>query len=151
MKKIKYLSVLLVLGFLFVSCEKQQEKEWKKFYGYTNSEIVGSYSNSYVDDAFDGLTEGLYCHICDDARINITADSDNTMRFAINSAKAALNVSLAGPTVLNENEYMSNFEDGAYELLVRVYTNAKGQVRLHGYVRKNHPSLVNYYFDVIKN
>ena len=68
MKNIKYLSVLLILSFFFVSCEKQpQENEWKKYYGYTNEEIVGSYSFSDVNDAFEGLTENSYCHICEDA------------------------------------------------------------------------------------
>ena len=151
MKNIKYLSVLLILGFLFVSCEKPKEKEWKKYYGYTNSEIIGSYSYSYVDDAFDGLTESLYCHICNDARINITSDSENTVLFTINSAKAELNASLDGNPALNEDDFLITLTDSYYELTAYVYTNASGQIRLHGFVRKYYPNIVNYYFDVIKN
>ena len=152
MKNIKYLSVLLVLGFLFVSCEKEsQEKEWKKHYGYTNAEIIGSYSFSNVADAFDGLSESIYCHVCNDAKITISADTEHTIKFTINSAKAELNASLKGNPALNDDDFKITLIDSPYELTGYVYTNAAGQIRLHGFVRTHNPNVVNYYFDVIKN
>ena len=151
MKRIKFLPVLLMLGVLFVSCEKQQEKEWNRYYGYTNEEIIGLYSYSDVDDAFDGLTENHYCHVCNDARINITADSENTIQFSMNSAKAELNATLKGNPALNDDDFLITLVDYPYELTAYVYTNASGQIRLHGFVRKNNHDRPTYYFDVIKN
>ena len=151
MKKIKILSVLLMLGILFVSCDKEQKSEWERHYGYTNAEITGSYSNSNVADAFDGLTESLYCHICDDARVTITSESENTVQFSIRSTKAELNATLKGNPALNDDDFLITLTDSPYELTAYVYTNAEGQLRLHGFVRAYSPNLVNYYFDVIKN
>lgn len=150
MKSIKILSVLFLLSFFFVSCEEEQNSEWERHYGYANAEIIGSYSYSHISDAFDGLTENVYCHICDDAVITISADSENAIKFDMRSVEGALNVSLVGPAAMNESDLVS-FTDGAYELLAYVKINASGQIRLHGHVKSNNPSLVNYYFDVIKN
>ena len=151
MKNIRILSVLFLLSLFFVSCEEEQNNEWERYYGYTNEEIIGSYSNSNVADAFDGLTESLYCHVCDDARITVTAESENMVRFSVNSAEAALNTSLKGNPALNDDDFLITLVDSPYELTAYVYTNAKGQLRLHGFVRTDYPNLVNYYFDVIKN
>ena len=151
MKKIRILSVLLMLGILFVSCDKEQKNEWERHYGYTNAEITGSYSNSNVDGAFDGLTESLYCHVCNDARITITSESENMVQFSIKSNKAELNASLEGNPSLNDDDFLVTLVDSSYELTAYVYTNASGQIRLHGFVRTYYPGLVNYYFDVIKN
>ncbi len=151
MKHIKILFVLLLLGFVFASCEKEQKNEWNKHYGYTKGEIVGPYSYSNVANAFDGLNNNIYCHICEDAIICIFADSGDKIRFDFKSAKAELNVSLTGPIVLNENDFLINYADGLFHLTAYVYTNAAGQIRLHGFVRRDAGDRDTYYFDVIKN
>ena len=173
MKNIKYLSVLVMLGLLFVSCEKQsQEKEWDKYYGYTNEEIVGSYAFSNVKDAFDGLTENAYCHICEDARINITASSGNTIEFKVNCPNEEFNRTFEGRPCSTDDDFLINMTAPSgsihpeYELTVYVYKNDQGDIRLHGFARHityeihndpngmpvyNIKSKVNYYFDVIKN
>ena len=173
MKNITYLSVLFMLGFLFVSCEKQpQESEWEKYYGYTNEEIVGSYAFSNVKDAFDDLTESSYCHICEDARINITASSGNAIEFNVNCPSDEFNRTFEGRPCFTDDDFLINMTAPSgnahpdYELTVYVYKNAQGKIRLHGFARQityqivNNPdgstvynvkSKVNYYFDVIKN
>ena len=174
MKNIKYLSVLFILGFFFVSCEKQpQENEWKKYYGYTNEEIVGSYSFSDVNDAFDGLTESSYCHICEDARINISATSGRTIEFKVNCPSDEFNRTFDGRPCLTDNSCLINMAAPSgsshpdYELTVYVYKNDKGDIRLSGFARHVTykpvynseteetdyitQSTVNYWFDVIKN
>lgn len=172
-KNIKYLSVLLVLGFLFVSCEKQpQENEWKKYYGYTIEEIVGSYSFSNVADAFDGLTEGTYCHICEDAKVNITATSGSTIEFKLNCPSDEFNRTFEGRPCFTDDDFLINMTAPSgsphpdYELTVYVYKNDKNDIRLHGFARHityqivNNPdgttdynvkTNTNYYFDIIKN
>jgi len=153
MKNIKYLFVLLVMSLLLVSCEKEPKQEWNKYYGYTNEEIIGSYSYSSVENAFDGLTESLYCHICEDAVITITAESESSLRFEINSVNEELNASIKGKPAQNDDGFLVCISDAIhdYELMAYVYTNASDQIRIHGYVRRYYPSIRNYYFDVIKN
>ena len=173
MKNIKYLSVLVVLGLFFVSCEKQsQEKEWDKYYGYPNEEIVGTYAFSNVKDAFDGLTENAYCHICEDAKINITASSGNTIEFKVNCPSDEFNRTFEGRPCLTDDDFLiqmtipSSSPHPDYELTVYVYKNDKGDIRLHGFARHityqidtnsdgtvlyKIKSKINYYFDVIKN
>ena len=173
MKNIKYLSVLLMLSFFFVSCEKQpQESEWEKYYGYTNEDIVGSYSFSNVSSAFDDLTEGTYLHICEDAKINITATSGSTIEFKVNCPSDEFNRTFEGRPCVTDDDFLINMTVPSgnahpdYELTVYVYKNAQGKIRLHGFARHityqivNNPdgstvynvkSKVNYYFDVIKN
>lgn len=171
MKNIKYLSVLLMLSFFFVSCEKQpQESEWEKYYGYTNEEIVGSYSFSNVSDAFESLTEGEYCHICEDAKVNITATSGSTIEFNVNCPSDEFNRTFEGRPCVTDDDFLINMTTSSlsqhqdYKLMVYVFKNEKGDIRLHGYARIikyefNHEteeydipkSNINYWFDVIKN
>ena len=173
MKNIKYLSAMLMLGLLFVSCEKQsQEKEWTKYYGYTNEEIIGSYAFSNIKDAFDGLTESAYCHICEDARINIAARSESTIDFTVNCPSDEFNQTFEGRPCMTDDDFLINMTAPSgsihpkYELTVYVYKNDQGDIRLHGFARHvtyeihndsdgtpvyTIKSKVNYYFDVIKN
>ena len=144
MKKLRLLALLCMLGVFSTSC-KEKQSEWVNFYGYTNQDVVGSYSSSNVVDAFEGLIEGTYCHICRDAEINIT-NSGSKLRFEVKSVGTGLNWSSVGNPCLNDHDFLMQL--GMDDFLATVYTNTANQVRLHGYVRKNH---VNYYFDVIKN
>lgn len=173
MKNIKNLLILIVLGLFLVSCEKQQTKEWNKYYGYTNEEIVGSYSFSNVTNAFDDLTEGTYCHICEDAKVNITATSGSAIEFKINCPSDEFNRTFEGRPCLTVDDFLINMTAPSgsphpdYELTVYVYKNDKGDIRLHGFARHVTykpvynseteetdyipKSYVNYWFDVIKN
>lgn len=172
MKNIKYLSVLLVLGFLFVSCEASKEKEWKKLYGYTNEDIVGAYSFSKVEDAFDALTEGTYCHICNDAQVTISASSASIIQFSVNCPNAGFHKVFEGRPRVNDDDYIINIGGTSlnnhpeYGLTAYVYENEQGDIRIHGYAQHIEwiivvnsygqeeykiKSKTNYYFDVIKN
>ena len=146
MKNIKYLLVLFILSLLFVSCEKQPQKEWTKLYGYTTEEIAGTYAFSNISDAFESLTENAYCHVCEDAKSRPRATDDD---YLINLTYPAIS---SHPT---------------YELTAYVYKNNQGDIRIHGFARHviyetvYNPSTeqndyvpksrINYYFDVIKN
>ena len=69
----------------------------------------------------------------------------------MNSSKAELNATLKGNPALNDDDFLITLVDYPYELTAYVYTNASGQIRLHGFVRKNNHDHPTYYFDVIKN
>ena len=173
MKNIRYLSFFLLLSVLFVSCEKPQENEWTKLYGYTNDDIAGTYVFSNVSDAFEGLTEGAYCHICEDAKIDVTAGSGSTIEFKVNCPSDEFIRTFEGRPCLTDDAFLitmtapSGSSHPDYELRVYVYKNDQGDIRLHGYARRvmydivyNHETEendyipkpnINYWFDVIKN
>jgi hypothetical protein len=172
-KNIKYLLVLFILSLLFVSCEKQPQKEWTKLYGYTAEEIAGTYAFSNISDAFESLTENAYCHVCEDAKIDITAGSANTIEFHVNCPSDEFNRTFEGRPRATDDDYLINLTYPAisshpsYELTAYVYKNHQGDIRIHGFARHviyetvYNPSTeqndyvpksnINYWFDVIKN
>lgn len=151
MKKIQQLSMLLLLGVLLISCKKDQIV-WTKDSGYTMSEILGTYSYSKVDNAFEGLTESPYCHICYDAQITITPSNLGKVKFEFKSSGANFTRNIVGNPNGSSNDFLMCMVDGRYELTATVYTNNANEIRLHGHVRNNsNDSPINYYFDVIKN
>ena len=173
MKHIKLLSVLFLLGVLFVSCKEQsQEQEWKHLKGYTSDDIAGTYSFSKITDAFDGLTPGNGCHLCDDAQVTIMAKSGNIVEISVNCPSVSFSHSFEGRPKVNEDDYLINMgatssnNHPTYGLTAYVYENERGDVRLHGNAQYIEwiiiinsegeqeykiKSKINYYFDVIKN
>lgn len=174
MKRITLL-LMLLLGVLFItSCEKQPaDNEWKRLYGYTVGDIAGTYSFSNITDAFEGLTEGKYSHICKDAQITVTSTSGSTVRFRVNCPSESFNRLFEGKPRVTEDDFLVNMKAPAssvhpsHELTAYVYENEEGEIRLHGFARHilydavynpeteqydyTVKSKTNYYFDVIKN
>lgn len=172
MKKLRFLPLAVLLGFVLVSCNKDSNKEWKQFYGYTVEDIVGTYVYSNVQDAFDGLMESEYSHICEDAQVTITPylNSQTSIEFKVNCPGAGFNKSFTGRPFITEDSFLvkMSLPSGTlypdYELTAHVYQNDKGDIRLNGFARrifyevivvdgethKQVKSVVNYYFDVIK-
>lgn len=168
MKRVVYLSLLLSLCVAFVSCKDQKEsKEWESFYGYTVEDIIGEYGFSNLINAFDGLTESDYCHICDDAEISVVALTNTSVQFNFNCAGLGFDKSFMGRPTLNDNDFLIRmattlqYQSGKlkdYQLTSYVYRNANQDLRLHGYVTENIYEAdtvlldrINYYFDVIKH
>ena len=129
---------------------------------------------SNVSGAFDALTENDFCHICEDAVINMSPylGSNSSIEFNVNCQKANFNKSFTGRPVMNDDNFLISMSMPAtsiypyYEVTAYVYKNDKGNVRLHGFARhiyyenvvvdfdgtehKDVKSMVNYYFDVLK-
>ena len=76
MKKLSVLSLVLFLGFVTVSCNKEKK-------GYTIDDIVGEYTFSNAADAFDGLEADEDIFLCYDAVITITRDGENSVEFSL--------------------------------------------------------------------
>ena len=160
MKQIKISAFFLLLAVMLVGC-KDERKEWNYLYGYTNEDIIGAYHFSNVTDAFDSLIESEYCFLCDDAEITISPYMENRIEFVVKCPDENFHHVFQGMPTYNENECLISMTDNYYSVSAFVYTNAKGQIRLHGFARygipapAENPSAVttcyNYYFDVIKN
>ena len=174
MKKMRFLPLVLVLGVLLFSCKKDETKEWKQFYNFTLEDVMGTYTNSNVTGAFEGLKENDFCHICEDAEVSISPymGSDSSIEFKVYCSKAGFNKTFTGHPVLNSDAFLISMSMPAssiypdFEVTAYVYKNDKGNVRLHGFARhiyyenlvvdfdgtvhKDVKSMVNYYFDVVK-
>lgn len=168
----RFMALLLMVGAMMVACQKDETKEWEKYYGYSLDDIKGTYTFSYVSNAFDGLTENGYSHICQDAEITVTSylNSESSIAFRVTCPNASFNGTFTGRPVMTEDGFLvkmtipSPAEYPDYELTVYVYKNAKGDIRLHGFARhiyyeivvengvnvKRVKSMINYYFDVKK-
>ena len=152
MKKHITLATLLALVVLvFSSCEKKNE--WSNYHGFTDEDIVGTYSWSNIEDVFDGLLESYNCHLCDNAEITITQGTGNLMRFHFENETPNLNVTVEDRSTQDGNDFMVIMEEYPYEVSAYVYKDTKNRIRLHGFVRKQTAEYgsVNYYFDVIKD
>lgn len=158
MKRMKILPLALLFGVVLFSCEKDSTKEWQYKYGFTNSDVIGRYTYSGVPNAFEGLTESEYFHICDDAVVTITQYGLSGLQLDIKCPKAEYTRSFMGQSGTEEDDFLIHLVASTHEVTARVYTNKAGRIRLHGYARKQmyHTATgenywVNYYFDVIKN
>ena len=159
MRKLKFLPLLFVLGIVLFSCEKDSTKEWEYKYGFTVQDIVGQYTYSGIPNAFEGIMESEFMHICQDAIVDITYGGN--MQFHINCPSNAYNRTFTGQPTLDADSFLihmaashSSYSDA---VTAYVYTNKQGRIRLHGYASKpvssplySADSKINYYFDVIK-
>lgn len=150
------LAILIGILFLAVSCNKTPtESEWSRFYGFTQSDIVGHYEANPDESIYQDLpTEGV--EIYDNATIDIVALSGNTISLRV-VIPGVINKSFSG--IVNADEDSSDLVFNNYneDIRMTVYKNAKGQVRFHGRVKhyfyNAEHELVNsnnYGFDVIK-
>lgn len=175
MKNRKLLALLCVLGIFFVSCDKEPKSEWKNYYGFTNEDVIGTYSFSNVSTAFDGV-EGVGRHACPDAEVSIQASTQNPrmLRFTINCPKEEYSRTIEDYATPNEDDFMLRMTTGyihtgdkvkVFVVNAHVLKNEKQEIRLSGFSAINfYKEVVNegatsyiqtdgeyYYFDVIKN
>lgn len=174
----KILALLILFAVALVGC-KDEKKEWNYKYGYTNEDIIGTYSFSNVAKAFEDLEPSAYCNICEDAQIEITAASSWSVKFKINCPDEGYSQTFVGAPTKNPDDCMIRLSSGyqftgggklrAYNVLASVYQNDLQQIRLSGFAATNTYNLVqvpgtdpplydtiadsgyNYYFDIIKN
>ena len=175
MKNCKLLALLCMLGVFLASC-KEPKSEWENFYGYTNEDVIGTYSFSNVSTAFDGV-EGVGRYVCPDAEVSIQASSQNPnmLRFTINCPDEEYTRTIEDYATPNEDDFMLRMSTGyvytgnkirAYNVTAYVLKNEKQELRLHGYAAHNtyvsetsedevttyiQTNGEYYYFDVIKN
>ena len=178
MKRFKLFALLCLLGVSFVSCNDKTKSEWSNYYGYTNNEIVGTYSFSNVSTAFDGV-EGIGRHACPDAEVDIQVSSQNSnmLQFTINCPDEEYSRTIEDYATPNENDFMLRMSSGyihsgsgkvkIYVVNAHVLRNGKQQIRLSGFSALNtYNEIIDsesgtssyvqvdgeyYYFDVIKN
>jgi len=177
-KNITLATLIALFALVFTGCE--EKKEWTNFYGYTNDDIAGEYSYSNISDAFDGLEENEYCHLCPDAEISVIGLNEKTVKFKINCPEAGYSREFVGSPRKFNNDFMVQLTSGyfsragstrlkAYHVTGYVSKNETQDVRIHGFASFNKYKVVypvpsdstlvdtvlvqatNYYFDMIKD
>ena len=178
MKNCKLLALLCLMGIFFTSCKEESKSEWSNFYGYTNADVVGTYSFSNVSTAFDGI-EGIGRHVCVDAEVSIqiSDQNPNMLKFTIECPKEEHERTIEDYATPNEDDFMLRMSTGyihsgsnkvkVYVVNAHVMKNEKNELRLAGFSAVNtYKEITNpesgtlsyeqidgeyYYFDVIKN
>lgn len=177
MKNCKLLALLCLMGVFFASCKEESKSEWKNCYGYTNEDVMGTYSFSNISTAFDGV-EGVGRHACPDAEVSIqpSTQNPNMLRFTINCPDLEYTRTIEDYATPNEDDFMLRMSTGyihsgnkvkVYVVNAHVMKNEKKEIRLAGFSAVNtYKEIFNdesgttsyeqidgeyYYFDVIKN
>jgi hypothetical protein len=154
MKKLSVLGLVLFLGFVTVSCNKEKK-------GYTIDDIVGEYTFSNAADAFEGLEADEFTYLCEDAVITITSDGKNSVDFKLSCPNEEDQAHFNGAPFQNENDSVIRmFYDYGYgkyppseSTVIANISKMDGKIRLQGhhYFYSGTSGLSYfYYFDVLK-
>ena len=164
MKKISLL--LIAFTLLFAACGKDPEKEWGRFYGFVQSDVVGHYEANPDESLYEPLpTEGIVVY--DNATLDVSAVGTAAVSVHI-VIPGKINKTFSGSLDMSDEDRSditlttvinsTNKED----IWMTVYKNNQGQVRFHGRVKRyyyridqeTHQSYLyrsdNWGFDVIK-
>lgn len=178
MKRICLVAFCACVILSFVSCS-DTKKSWENFYSYTSADIIGNYSFSNEKDAFASLTEGTYCHICEDAEISIQPNRNQSVEVTVKCSNDNFEQTFRGAPSSTPDDYRmdlstrmtpsGNGRYKSYTFSAVVMKDDLNRVRLHGSASLNiwkyeddtistphndgmilHSS-TKYYFDIIKD
>ncbi len=146
--------MILGLALTVIGC-KEPKENWNTLYSFQAKDIAGKYAFSGEADAFDGLTENSYSHLCTDAEIEITGDTLSAILVSARFTDHGLWRTFSGPSSLTPNDYFIDMTSSGYKFIAHVLADKEGGIRLEGRVAHDQTvdtlwSTVNYYFDVIK-
>ena len=138
MKKASLL--LIAISLLFASCGKDPEPEWGRFYGFTQTDVVGHYEANPDESLYESLpTEGVVVY--NNATLDVSAVGATAVSIHI-VIPGKVNKTFSGPLDMSDENRSdiallnvintTNKED----LLLTVYKNDQGQVRFHGRVKR---------------
>lgn len=130
---------LIAVCFLLSSCGKDPEKEWSRFYGFTQADVIGHYEANPDESLYQELpTEGVVVY--DNASIDISAAGSTSISLHI-VIPSQINKTFSGPlntsgssTDITLTNIINN--TNKEDIMMTVYTNDKGQVRFHGRVKR---------------
>ena len=155
MKRITILLATVLCVILFASCKK--DPTWERFFGFAKEDVIGHYVANPDESLYEELpTEGV--KVYDNAVIDITSLSDNLISIKLNIPDIITNKTFSGPVYsANDNSDIVLQNSNNEDIEMTVYKNEKGQVRLHGRLKRYHYDVNhvlidsdNYGFDVIK-
>lgn len=155
MKKLPIFIALLLSTWFFCSCGKNEDNTWQRFFSYSKEDIVGHYESNPDTTVYGELpTEGVT--IYPNTTIDIISLDGNLVRLHI-VIPNTINKYFTGSTAIENSDSELSFHNNDEDVLMTVYKNEQGQVRLHGRERRcrydAHDEIIDcvlHGFDVIK-
>lgn len=160
MKKLFVIFALLIGTTSLISCDKTNDDEWNRFFGYSKADIIGHYESTPNEEYYSEMpTQGVTVHR------NVTIDiADAGGESYVNLhivIPDIINVHFTGAVQLNGNDSDMAFNNNTTytieDFLVTVYKDKNGHIRMHGRERNGRKdsegeviSCKTRCFDVIK-
>lgn len=132
MKSIIVTIIMLLMAMGMISCGKNQDNEWERFYGYTKTDVIGHYEANPDESVYPELpTQGV--QVYRNVSIDITQDnnSEDLVRFHI-VIPNIIDKTFTGTINSHGNESDMAFHKNKEDVLMTVYKNKQNQVRLNG-------------------
>ena len=155
MKKASLLIIAII--FLCAACNKNNENEWNRFYGFTQTDIVGHYEANPDESLYEELpTAGITVN--DNVSIDVAATGNISVTLHI-VIPGTINKTFTGAIDMNDERRsdLMLHNDNNEDVMLTVYKHEDGRVRFHGrvkhyYYNANHELVnsVNWGFDVIR-
>ena len=156
MKKISLLISLVGLLFLSVSCEHPEDNPWSRFYDFSISDVIGTYSANPDESVYEeSPTPGVVVY--DNASVTITELGDDLVMVRV-IIPDQINKVFTGSVEQNSGNGVLLLNQGSYEeFSATVYKGNQGQIRLQGHESRTYYNAEGeisdkkiYGFDVIK-
>ena len=156
MKKIYLLISLVGLLFLSVSCEHPEDNSWSRFYDFSSSDVIGTYSANPDESVYEeSPTPGVVVY--DNASVTITELGDGLVMVRV-IIPDQINKVFTGAIEQNSSNGILLLNQGSYEeFSATVYKGNQGQIRLQGHESRTYYNAEGeisdkkiYGFDVIK-
>ncbi|MBQ5957728.1 MAG: hypothetical protein IJL44_00900 [Bacteroidales bacterium] len=156
MKKIYLLISLVGLLFLSVSCEHPEDNPWSRFYDFSSSDVIGTYSANPDESVYEeSPTPGVVVY--DNASVTITELGDGLVMVRV-IIPDQINKVFTGAIEQNSSNGILLLNQGSYEeFSATVYKGNQGQIRLQGHESRTYYNAEGeisdkkiYGFDVIK-
>ena len=131
---------LIAISLLFASCGKDPEPEWGRFYGFTQTDVVGHYEANPDESLYEPLpTEGVAVY--NNATLDVSAIGATAVSIHI-VIPGKVNKTFSGPLNMSDENRsdiaLTNIINTANkeDVMMTVYKNDKNQVRFHGRVKR---------------
>ena len=131
---------LIAISLLFASCGKDPEPEWGRFYGFTQTDVVGHYEANPDESLYEPLpTEGVAVY--NNATLDVSAIGSTAVSIHI-VIPGKVNKTFSGPLNMSDENRsdiaLTNIINTANkeDIMMTVYKNDKNQVRFHGRVKR---------------
>ena len=125
--------LLIALSLLFASCGKDPEKEWGRFYGFTQTDIVGHYEANPDESLYEPLPTDAVT-VYDNASLDVSAVGSSSVSIHI-VIPGTINKTFSGPLNMsdeNRSDITLINNISSEDIMMTVYKNEQGQVRFHG-------------------
>lgn len=132
--------IITAITFMMVSCGKDPEAEWERFYGFTQADVVGHYEANPDESLYEALpTEGVVVY--DNATIDVSPVGNVSISVQV-VIPGNVNKTISGPINMSDDNRSDIIVTNVIntlskeDIMMTVYKNEEGGVRFHGRVKR---------------